>query len=92
MVPQISPVSTPSLVFAFDCAKETFKREFTCLGKYGLSPPGGGANVDGRWRRERGIEDKFVKVLIADFQLVHQFQFFIQSLIDGIARTTKGQV
>ena len=34
--------------------------------------------MDRRWRRERGTEDRFVRVLIADFQLVHQF--FIHSL------------
>jgi hypothetical protein len=54
---------------AFDCASDTLRRELTCRGKYGLES-GNGANEGGIESEESGIDDKFVRVLIVDFQLL----------------------
>lgn len=67
-MPHISPVSLPSGERALLCDAETLSRDVTCREKYGLSC-GGGANEAGRSSLARGIEESFVRVWIADFQL-----------------------
>lgn len=68
-MPHISPVSFPVfLSFACDCACETLSSELTWRGKYGLAE-GCGAKVSGRSSFARGMEDRRVSVLMADFQL-----------------------